>query len=229
MKNERGILFKTPMVKAILDLIKIMTRRLKGLEVMNECPDKWKPYEGDFYIDKKGRLCQKFHNGIRSEHAVCPYGKKGDILWVRETYEHGCMGGYIYKADRTSEEIKDFHHAGYKWKPSRFMPKVAARIWLEIEELSVERLQDISGDDAVMEGIEPLAMSFMQIAESGQLYFDYSKPRQFFNDGLPPFWSFNSLWCKINGGTSWELNPWVWVIKFKVLSTTGKPENLNAI
>ncbi len=109
------------------------------------------------------------------------------------------------------------------WKPSIHMPKAAARIWLKVKEIGVERLQDIKPEDAVAEEILPLAMSSMQLAQSGQLYFDYTKPKQLFNDGLPPFWSFSSLWCSINGADSWDANPWVWVVKFEVLSTTGKP------
>lgn len=224
--KERGILFQTPMVRSIHKGIKTMTRRTNGLEEMNEAPEKWKPYVGDFYIDKKGRLCQKFQKGIRSEYAVCPYGNVGDILWVRETYFQ-TETSFIYKSDLSSDEINKFHYIGNKWQPSRFMPKNAARIWLEIEEITVARLQEIWGDDAIMEGIEPLAMSAAQIEEFGQLYFDYSKPKQFFNEGLFPFWSFCSLWCTINGNDSWELNPWVWVIKFEVLSVSGRPEKLN--
>ena len=67
-------------------------------------------------------------------------------------------------------------------------------------------------------------MSSTQLARSGQLYFDYTKPKQLFNEGIPAFWSFNSLWCSINGGESWDANPWVWVVKFKELSRTGKPQ-----
>ena len=95
------------------------------------------------------------------------------------------------------------------------MPKVAARIWLEVTDIKCERLQSISHKDCIAEGILPLNMSAAQLAEQGQRYFDYSKPKQHFVDGLDPFWSFNSLWCRINGGDSWDANPWVFAYTFK--------------
>jgi hypothetical protein len=152
----------------------------------------------------------------------CPYGKPGDQLWVRETWtklvpEHFITSQFVYKADccLDSEEARlDYIKAGYpyKWKPS--IQKAAARIWLEITDIRVERLQDISSDDAMSEGINK------------KFYYEQgiSTP-----ESMEEFWAkgyyqegFKMLWKSINGNDSWNQNPWVWVVSFKVLSTTGK-------
>jgi len=229
--KEIPILFSTPMVQAILEGRKTMTRRIHGLERMNEDPEIWKPYKGDLFIDKKGRLNQKFFNvNVHSDHAVCSYGQPGDVLWVREKF--ACTLGkyepettYSYFADSfhwsffpedktNSETACQWHDDDLAkevaWKPSIHMPKTAARIWLQVEEIRVERLQDIIKEDAIAEGI----------LKEDQHYHDY-------NNAVPclgAISSFQSLWESINGGVeSWLANPWVWVVKFKVLSTTGKP------
>lgn len=236
--KERPILFSSEMVQAILAGRKTQTRRTRGLEEINKNPDDWQFEWADFALTKPYRFTQKStitkkalkNQSFCQAEAKCPYGKRGDILWVRETFtilepEH-CMGGmpsrFVYKADcdNTSEDArKDYIKVGYpyQWKPSIHMPKEAARIWLKIVKVKAERLQSLAKSDSINEGIMPLSMSAMQMAQRGQLYYDYSKPKQFFNDGLPPLWSFNSLWCSIHGPDSWDLNPWVWVIEFERL------------
>lgn len=209
------------MVRAILDNRKSKTRRTKGLESINSDPDKW--YFQSLVLQEYGKYTFALSNitnpaDFQMVEVSCPYGKPGDILWVRETYSQ-TETGYIYKSDLTSDEIHKFHHSGNKWKPSRFMPKKAARIWLEIEDVTVERLQDISDKDAKSEGIKLLLPSHLF-----KNYNERTEPKEGFSR---PTSSFESLWRFINGNYSWESNPWVWVIKFKVLSTTGKPENLN--
>lgn len=153
---------------------------------------------------------------------IKPIANVGDILWVRETFtEHG-KAPFLYKSSISDAESKAFKSLLLKWKPSIFMPKEAARIFLKITNVRVERLQDISIDDAMAEGINPLLMSGLQLAIQGQLYQNYLDKDKLFNDGLPPYWSFNSLWCKINGAVSWESNPWVWVYEFEKVE---KPAN----
>lgn len=222
-RSEKPILFSAPMVQAILAGRKTQTRRiLKPIPRLSESVDNCAKYLNE-YSDFKDRYC--------------PYGKPGDLLWVRETHAP-TSPEYLHKESKlpciykasiekkySAETKKIMNDMGWKWKPSIHMKKEYARIWLEVEEIKVNRLQDISSEDAVAEGILPLAMSAMQLADSEQLYFDYTQPKQLFNEGLPPFWSFNSLWCSINGGDSWETNPWVWKVKFKELSRTGKPHN----
>lgn len=159
------------------------------------------------------------------------YGKPGDILWVRENWFPAAINGNkvllgydVNNGNDTYEFSTD--NVDYYWKqlnkgrvlPSIHMPKEACRIWLQITEIRVERVQKITPKDAELEGIEHLG---------GDIWKDYMNKKCF-----PEFMrgstftrtsSFKSLWEKINGQQSWEENPYVWVITFKVLSTTGKP------
>lgn len=148
--------------------------------------------------------------------------KMGDVLWVRETFsstdceEFGIQ--YSYKAEFRPGMLKF-----YNFKPSIHMPKKAARQFLKVLSVRVERLQDISKDDAVAEGILPLTMSNAQLIEMGQQYLDYSKPPEFLNEGLDPVSSFKSLWQKINGKKiPWNENPFVWVYEYELCE---KPKN----
>jgi hypothetical protein len=226
--KEHPIIFSTPMVKSIMEGRKTQTRR-----IVKPQPDD----SGLWNDDKFPRFVDSDLEGWNgtveetgeSKQFKCPYGQPGDLLWVRETFQHTRVlnlhptdenYGYVYKAD--GQPWKDYE--GWTWRPSIYMPKAATRIWLQVKEIRVERLQEISEENAKSEGILPLLASSMQLSTQGQLYFDYSKPKQFFNEGLPPFWSFNSLWCSINGHENWDSNPWVWVVEFEVVITTGKPE-----
>ena len=198
------------MVQALLQDRKSQTRRTKGLNYINENPDNWTIE----YLDSIWAHGKDFE--IKE---LKPIYEIGDILWVRETFslgtlENGIHSGFRYKADNPEFNVI--------WKPSLFMPKEAARLFLKVTNVRVERLQDITEVDAIAEGITPLKMSASQLIIEKQKFFDYSKPKQLFSDGLPPFWSFNSLWCSINGSESWESNPWVWVIEFEKVE---KPEN----
>lgn len=129
---------------------------------------------------------------------ACPYGKVGDVLWVRETWAKW-ENGYIYKVDQ--EKYKKV-----KWKPSIHMPRAACRIELKITDIRAERLQDINEADAVREGVKrEQSFPFNQWLnyESGI----YQLPTA--------VESFKSLWGEINGKDSWEANPFVWAISFE--------------
>jgi hypothetical protein len=238
-KRERPILFSTEMVKAILEDRKTKTRRTNGLEEINSNPDNW-VYNAsgsrngcfDFLtIDYPG-------GGFITK---CPYGKVGDVLWVRETFARVPFSSYRQSndvlqmpLDSDGWEVAVFkagwtRSSPYRWKPCIHMPKAAARIWLEITDISVERLLDITDESAIAEGIQPLLMSRPQAALYGlQLYRDYlDRSEWIFNEGLRPTSSFISLWEKINGIGSSDADPFVWVISFKVLSTTGRPTELD--
>jgi hypothetical protein len=213
MKKEIPLLFSTPMVQAILEGRKTMTRRTRGLKMVNDCPDDWE----DVFQDVKGdwfASCDDY-DGDYWQPINCPYGKPGDLLWVRESvmpYQPGRP--FIYRTEVTDEQIKS---GAFKFKPSIHMPKTAARIWLEVTGVRVERLQEISEQDAKAEGIE------YKTIEGGFPDWAY---KNYINGGfqhLFPKESFTSLWIKINGEESWNQNPWVWVLNFKVLSTTGRP------
>ena len=190
--KQTGILFQTEMVKAIDQNLKTQTRRTSGLKKINENPNHWEfvKFDGD-----KAQFWNK-HRGNGVEYAKSPYGMKGDVLWVRETWynesDFGDKPAYIYKASNPDWLMT----SGGNWKPSIHMPKDAARIWLQIEEISLERIQDISEQDAIAEGMKQ--------------YDDDPK-----HDWLNARFGFKMLWEDINGWCSWENNPWVWVIKFK--------------
>jgi hypothetical protein len=133
-----------------------------------------------------------------------------DNTEVDGNFFHGNHKGYVttlFKADVAENKFD-----GYKWKPSIHMPKEAARIWLEVTEVRVERLHDITEEDAIAEGVEKL----------NNWWKDYTSDQDAY-DMQTAMCSFDSLWKKINGEESWNENPWVWVVSFKVLSTTGKP------
>ena len=200
--NIKPILFSTEMVQAILEGRKTQTRRII----------KPQPKEGiittafDF---KKGFYASKIkieENPDRFEITKLfnPKYQTGDILWVRESfakppiYAFGVK--YIYKAG--------FNESICGWKPSIHMPKEAARIFLEVSNVRVERLRDISEDDAIAEGIERVS-----IAPFVHRFKNYLCNNKF----IGPKESFKTLWMKINGEDSWNANPWVWVYEFKVV------------
>ena len=193
--KEHPILFSTQMVKAILEGRKSMTRRTRGLEKINENPDKYH-FEGHFSkpfdIPKDWKLI-KF-----------PYGEIGDRLWVRETWMRAPNvdfipnGAFYYKASVSNQFLKKWPKG---WKPSIHMPKEACRIWLEITNIRVERLQNITRSDIRAEGLK-------------------CPPELLSDDVYPNYrnWypkAFKELWESINGKGSWDKNPWVWVIEFK--------------
>lgn len=206
----KPILFSTPMVQAILEGRKTMTRRM--------LPE-WCSEFGSAEIVLNPELCDKkaleyneikpkqyygtfacFDNG--EEHLKCKY-EVGDILWVRETWrpieQDFGKPRYEYRATKKIN-ITD------KWKPSIFMPKEACRIFLKVKSIRVERLHDISESDAISEGIEPIKM----FTSTRQTYKNYEDVG--YNE-LLPIHSFQSLWQSIN--ENWDENPFVWVIEFE--------------
>ena len=209
----KPILFSTEMVQAILEGRKTQTRRLHGLDEIKKNPNDWTFYY--FSKDDKRTFAhfrKQEDNKIKSIFGTSPY-QIGDILWVRETWqttwnENKKSWDTIYKAD-----------GGYwidddgimKWKPSIYMPKEAARIFLEVSNVRVERLKDISEEDAIEEGIE-----IIHYAENILPVFrNYLLKEK--KGTLNPRLSFRTLWEKINGEDSWNANPWVWVYEFKVV------------
>lgn len=216
MKKEIPILFSTPMVEAILDGRKTKTRRIvtgKHLKILN-------------------------HIGFDDFNPLtCPKGVPGDLLWVRESFT--IIGTDIIRGPEGEiiEENPNYIFRGQKqphieklckWKPSIHMPKAACRIWLEIVSIRVERLKNISPGDASDEGVNYWNVD-KDAFEGGELIADYENymwrddpeyEDYFFPSYGNPVDSFFSLWEKINGRESLDLNPWVWVIEFK---KTDKP------
>lgn len=213
--NTKPILFSTEMVQAILEGRKTQTRRTKGLKVVNDNPDSY--LFNSFSIDNKNATFKRLEGMWQGVDV--PY-KTGDVLWVRETFfrtkyhEHAPLfknkGKYVYKA---TDDFIGCH----KWKPSIHMPKEACRLFLKVTNVRVERLKEISENDAIAEGVD----------KKGELYYDYYSEipqvgRDFYYKIETAKISFMGLWCKINGVDSWRSNPWVWVIEFERIE---KPEN----
>jgi hypothetical protein len=238
--KTRPILFSTLMVQAILQDRKTVTRRTKGLESKNEYPDAWhRTGDPQKYTHKWGKNKHpKEFNPLKIEYgfkhiewiegddlayAGCPYGMPGDLLWVRETWlknegEYPTDLGYVYKAELGKNEIDYSKELKVKWKQSIHMPKEAARIWLKITSIKVERLNEITNEESIKEGIEPISNSVITPTH----YRNYLRPTFIM---ITPKWSFKSLWDSINGVDSWHENPWVWAISFEVVSKTGMPCN----
>lgn len=196
--KERPIIFSGSMVRAILDGRKTQTRRIIPARVL----DKWTGYE---------------HHVIDLVNA-CGYGVPGDRLWVRETLRTGAKGNHEpaknhvwrYDADNcpiyvneasVSQMIVWAHHEESDVCPSIHMPRWASRITLEITEVRVQRVQEISEADAKAEGL------------------DFMEPNRFAPPGGRDWMShdaaFHSLWDAVNGPGAWERNDWVWAITFK--------------
>ncbi|EIX9644667.1 TPA: morphogenetic protein [Klebsiella pneumoniae] len=200
--TERGMIFNSEMVRAILDGRKTQTRR----------PVK-------FPVHDKNLGCELAGNELAGELSAGNYlnsafGKPGDRIWVRETWqaihdycdENGHVderryarsiprhrGNYwhpVYEEAWGNESREDRE---FPWRPSIHMPRWASRILLEITDVRVERLKSISDGDAIREGCSTADM------KSGDCVADV----------------FARLWASIYGDESWNSNPWVWVIEFK--------------
>jgi len=222
MSNKaHPILFSTPMVQAIMEGRKTQTRRVV------------KPQPSDNWMQNVFSLCPTYNmyrsNGEqmfwlsdgKDDEIKCPYGKPRDLLWVRETSiinKNSCRRFFVadgYHKSISEETGKPFPYE--KVVPSIFMPKMAARIWLEITNIKVERLQDISAADAINEGV-----NFYDDDVIGRCYKDYMGDASGYGNSdvdfhttHNPITSFQTLWQSINGEESWNANPWVWAIEFK--------------
>lgn len=236
--KEIGILFSALMVQADLDGLKSETRRTRGLKEVNECPDDWEMLDHHF-MDERGNQFE-FKNKITGKSVWfkrSPYGGKGDIHWVRETYRkvlvEGIQEAFIQYASDNPDPIYELDGDGFHvynkdgtekmlpWKPSIHMPKVACRIWHEVIDVYPERLYDITDASAIAEGIK----RHVPVPGDGEtIYKNYMGENNAYT--YNPKKSFMSLWEKINGRENLLSNPWVWVIRYKVLSTTGRPEKL---
>ena len=215
--KETGMLSTSQMVRAILEGRKTQTRRVAK-------PVKH-PDLGNLYTP--GALAM----GREPQHVIdraCPLGQPGDRIYVRET-ARSCRAyevqGYPpsqwgnkpiwFEADGTPPGAETAWAT--KATPAIHLPMFAARIWLEVTSVRVERLQDISEEDAITEGIERADNFF-----GCTCWKAYGEP-----EGADvvcpddPIGSFRTLWESTGG--DWAANPWVWAIDFKVLSTTGRP------
>lgn len=212
---EQPILFNSKMVKATLDERKTQTRRVVKL------PAGVKHDEISFTRYQDG-----YPDGIRPVFGVgdepnafsvkCPYRSK--TLWVRESMYFDADAGWRYAADEAIVTA-DYHKKTPRPCPSIHMPRKAARLFLKVKRVWVERLQDISADDARAEGIFPF-----EITEDGRvLTWDAQDGMACFH----PRTAFKYLWDSINGkprtngvDISWKANPYVWCVEFELARNT---------
>ncbi|EBA4600810.1 hypothetical protein BA656_11665 [Salmonella enterica] len=204
--KERGMIFNAEMVRAILEGRKTQTRR----------PIKWKQTRFTEIGEREDgsnwpwsedteKVCDYWH--------PCPFGAVGDRIWVRETFgwqiRRDPVGGTgefrVYRAttpDAVRYQTASGEAAPMKWVPSIHMPRRASRITLEITDIRVERLNNISYDDAISEGIKQewtcIDPGLGSYAHKNDVQDDYE-----------------TLWKSIYGEEFWAANPWVWVIEFK--------------
>lgn len=219
--KERPILFAAPMVRAILEDRKTVTRR----------PVKVQPH-----IDASGNFCvgnsnygQDGYGKPVTKHFVngcCPFGKPGDRLWVRETWAADAQVDAV--APRDLSQGEPIHYAADgaarqtgcamikpgKGRPSIHMPRWVSRILLEITAVRVERLQDGEGETAfesryIAEGINRIHQG------DGDYAFHPFKSEPGPGNWTDPFDAWRELWVGINGAESWNSNLWVWVVEFK--------------
>ena len=196
--KERPILFSGHMVRAILTGQKTVTRREikpsmrsadSSFELHQQEDESWRPMHtfDESCMDAKG-----------TEHPiVCPYGQPGDRLWVREAWAQINVAqapGESWVVYRECDNRTDY---GGPWKPSIHMRRRDSRILLEVTDVRVELLQDISEEQAEAEGV-----GFLRHAPDA-------------DETLTAAQLFECLWSSINGDESWNGNPWVWVVEFK--------------
>lgn len=216
MTRERPILFSGAMVRAILDGNKTQTRRVVKLQ----------PPANTLYVIRYHHPDPRVHYWAGDSGSLldwvypCPQGEVGDRLYVRETWQHSNhpLGPYdsdcevFYRADYLDDPLgPDLERSAdgirRQWRPSIHMPRAASRIVLEVTGVRVERLQDISEDDAIAEGIDgPLCAAAVGTAP--------------YKHKLLPaaIHGYSALWERLNGPGSWHANPWVWVIEFRRIS-----------
>jgi hypothetical protein len=207
--KDRPILFSAPMVRAILDGRKTQTRRrvVKSFRTMIPAMG----VELDCVKDLDGQPSRL--DLAPDNWEICPYGVPGDRLWVRETWAapHDCDH---LKPKEIPEGTRIHYMASWEGpcgllrRPSIFIPRWASRITLEVVNVRVERLQDISdrgaSNDCTAEGVFHCGM-------------DVPRFEQWSGDGFNSSekWMYRTLWNKINGAGAWDKNPWVWVLEFK--------------
>ena len=208
--KAKPILFSAPMVQAILEQRKTQTRRVLRPQPVIDADGMW-----------HWKDCQWMDGGIGFPESgvedYAPY-QLGDTLWVRETFtkirdiETGHIDTFYAANKKDYDTVRstylcddDGFDTGrpFPWKPSIHMPKVAARLFLRVVDVWVERLQDIPEEDSIREGVMP------------------DPPIQMVNGEMGSEWSakdnYQDLWDKRNvkRGHPWESNPWVWVIEFE--------------
>ncbi|CDX01268.1 Hypothetical protein DPCES_1381 [Desulfitobacterium hafniense] len=218
--TEKSVRFSTEEIRAILDNRKTMFRQVIAPHIVDR-----------FVLDANGKLLGSYRASVGDVYPTvddAPY-EVGDVLWVKETFakgkivygedSNGTTHPYISQcADDIGYVPKEYalrHEIGIDdvvWSPSAHMPRKAARIFLRVTNVRVERLQDIIEDDAMAEGISWLDEACYENNGWHPTYYDPdSGGHPVFRDG------FKKLWDSLNAkrGYGWDTNPWVWVIEFE--------------
>ncbi len=201
----RPILFNGDMVRAILDGRKTCTRRVIKPQ-WEECPH-CKYVHNEYIYDKMAEnvYCARCGYPLETERRS-PYQLE-DILYVRETWGHpislNSEKQYVFRADKIAES--GFENDSHIWHPSIHMPKEAARIWLKVKNVRVERLQDITAEQVVKEGTTGLTMDLIQSSDELKRHYD-----------IPFAILWDSTIKKADRNLyGWAANPRVWVIEFE--------------
>ncbi len=225
--KERPILFTGPMVRAILEGRKTQTRRpVTSLNGHRELV-----YDGPIIITPQEALTWRPKLAEIFGPVACPFGQAGDRLWVRETFvlentddpppgvptdiagSEAEFGMFLFPHYRATEpephivpsDLGDPYDDRTRWSPAIFMPRWASRITLEITNVRIQRVQDITYDDCRAEGIHVLTIDRLVNIGCGR----WPLHRQ----------EFYRLWDDVyaKGGYGWDKNPWVWVVEFRRL------------
>lgn len=238
--KARPILFSKPMIRALLDGRKTQTRRVVKPQLPEGhsdavmaipgkgCPAHWRGRFGVMYKEPEKNWYDKDHPC--HDFIPYPYGKPGDLLWVRESgYERpfylspkdmrdgaDTWPKYMYMANMDDSDVDFCKEHKWKVRPSIHMPRKASRLTLRITNIRIERLQDMEGQtafesDAIREGVNAIHHG------DGEYFYHALRTEPHPENWCDPFDAFKELWQSINGADSWEQNPWVWVIEFEVI------------
>ena len=227
---ERPILFSAPMIRALLDGTKTQTRRIvkprptKSVATLHHTAIRKRDGLLEFTArDRRGQAVAAFpvdEHSLRAE-VICPYGTRGDRLWVREAFTH-ITGNGIRVHYRSDGEplgrdgcVLPTEPGLRRWMPSIFMPRKLSRITLDLSDVRVQRLQNITEADARAEGVEPFFTRFPDIGRDQRI-----TDGRFARDEEHRA-SYAVLWDEINGDRAlWSSNPWVWALTFKRVEPT---------
>jgi hypothetical protein len=229
----KPMLYSTPMIIANLEKRKTVTRRIiKNRDLYLMYADKISTDEMKEYLNSPLCSIQPDSEDQAIKYLLDSYRiKKGNVLWVRETWrrfdsmlecshydECGCAGhngDFIYKASLPDDE--------HRFYPSIHMPKEACRMFKEVTDVRISRLQDITPEQAIAEGIKSMDFINEDTGDVETLYWHYIKKKW----GPDPVHSFQTLWESINGPGSWESNPYVFEIHYKHLEGHQNPWRSN--
>ncbi|WP_419795069.1 hypothetical protein MYA83_12415 [Pseudomonas palleroniana] len=219
--KERPILFSAPMVRAILEGRKTVTRRPVKVQPHIDASDNFCVGNSNYGQDGYGKPVTKHF-----VNSCCPFGKPGDRLWVRETWATDAQVDAVaprdlsqgepilYAADDAIRQTGCSMITPGRGRPSIHMPRWVSRILLEITDVRVERLQGITEEQAVAEGL------IWQGQENGKAFYSHAERnyppgahQQFGISGTDAVSAFRNLWTSVGG--DWDANPWVWSVSFR--------------